>query len=278
MHGNWNIYIIVVGSSIAYWLATGIPAAIEKRASRPLPPSTPPFMIGHFVFAVVTVACCMLNVIKSPSKLTTPWQHIYAGRVGVAASYLSLLCAYVHTWTDPYQPEGLKIGLSIVGALQLMFTTGGVVYILQAKRIRGVADELQIDHKEARATAIAEANRWTKPTRSLLLVFQLHMPPILADELGRPMRALDSTTASHGEVVARLRRIQDALIALHTSAMTALFYGACCGPFFFRLPPLILQLVLPSDAIREEVIFLGLVPSILLPQAAARAISQNRWY
>lgn len=57
MRGNWNIYIIIVGSSIAYWLATGIPAAIQKRASERLGPSIPPAMIGHFVFAVITVAC-----------------------------------------------------------------------------------------------------------------------------------------------------------------------------------------------------------------------------
>ena len=80
----------------------------------------------------------MLNVIKSPSKLTTPRQHIYVGRVGVVASYLSLLFAYVHAWTDPYVPPGLSVGLSVVGVLQLMFTTGGVLYILQAQRIRHI--------------------------------------------------------------------------------------------------------------------------------------------
>ena len=57
MRGNWNVYIIVVGSGIVYWLATGIPSAIQKRASKRLNPSIPPFMIGHFFFAVVTVAC-----------------------------------------------------------------------------------------------------------------------------------------------------------------------------------------------------------------------------
>ena len=57
VRGNWNIYIIVVGSGIAYWLATGIPAALQKRATRRLGPSIPPFMIGHFVFAVLTVVC-----------------------------------------------------------------------------------------------------------------------------------------------------------------------------------------------------------------------------
>ena len=57
MRGNWNVYIIVVGSGIVYWLATGIPSAIQKRALKRLNPSIPPFMIGHFFFAVVTVAC-----------------------------------------------------------------------------------------------------------------------------------------------------------------------------------------------------------------------------
>ena len=220
----------------------------------------------------------MLNVIKSPSKLTTPRQHIYVGRVGVVASYLSLLFAYVHAWTDPYVPQGLSVGLSIVGVLQLMFTTGAIIYIKQAQRTRRIADALQIHDKEAKATAVAEANRWTQPTRSLLLVFQLRMPPILTDADGRPMECLDSTTASHDDIIARLRQVQAALIALHTSAMAALFYGACCGPFFFRIPPALFQLVLPSEAIPDDVIFLGLVPSILLPQAAIRAISQNRWY
>ena len=101
----------------------------------------------------------MLNVVKSPSKLTTPRQHIRVGRAGVAASYLSLLFAYVHAWTDPFVPQGLALGLSIVGVLQLLFTTGGVVFILQAQRIRRLADALQLHDKEARATAIAEANQ-----------------------------------------------------------------------------------------------------------------------
>ena len=278
MRGNWNVYIITVGSGIAYWLATGIPSTIQKRASRSLGARIPPFMVGHFFFAVVTVVCCMLNVIKSPSKLSEPRQHIYVGRVGVTASYLSLLFAYVHAWTDPYVPQGLSIGLSIVGVLQLMFTTGGVLYIKQAQRVRRVADALQPHDKEARAAAIEEANQWTKPTRSLLLMFQLHTPPILLDSQERPMNELDLTTACHEEVVARLRTIQHALVFWHTSAMVALFYGACCGPFFFRVPAVLLQLVLPTEAIPDEVMFLGLVPSILLPEAAARAIKENKWY
>ena len=165
-----------------------------------------------------------------------------------------------------------------MGVLQLMFTTGGVLYIKQAQRIRRVADALQPHDEGARATAIAEVNQWTKPTRSLLLMFKLHTPPILLDSQERPMNELDLTTACHEEVVARLRTIQDALVFWHTSAMLALFYGACCGPFFFRVPPNLWKLLLPTVAVPDEILFLGLVPSILLPDLAARAIKKNSWY
>ena len=224
--------------------------------------------------------CCgsVLNVVKSPSKLSHPRQHVYAGRVGVITSYLSLAFAYAHAWTDPYLPEGLIMGLSVVGVLQLMFTTGGWLYIRQALRIRQIADALRPHDAAAREAAVREVNRWTEPTPSLLLVFRLGMPPLLTDLHGRPAQGLDARSASHEAVVAKLREVQGALISLHTAAMVTLFYGACCGPFFFRVPPALWQLLLPDTAAPEELIFAGIVPSFLLPQLAALAIKENRWY
>ena len=55
--GNWNIYILLVGSGIAYWFATGIPSVLQMRASRRLGAYIPPFLVGHLFFAVVTTAC-----------------------------------------------------------------------------------------------------------------------------------------------------------------------------------------------------------------------------
>ena len=182
--------------------------------------------------------CCgsVLNVVKSPSKLSHPRQHVYAGRVGVITSYLTVAVAYAHAWTDPYVPEGVVTGLSVVGVLQLMFTTGGWLYIRQALRIRRIADALRPHDAAARETAVREVNRWTEPTPSLLLVFKLHMPPLLTDLHGRPAEGLDARSASHEAVVAKLRELQGALTSWHTTAMVALFYGACCGPFFSRVP------------------------------------------
>ena len=57
IHGNWNIYILLVGSGIAYWFATGIPSVLQQRASRRLGAYIPPFLVGHLFFAVFTTAC-----------------------------------------------------------------------------------------------------------------------------------------------------------------------------------------------------------------------------
>ena len=119
----------------------------------------------------------VLNVVKSPSKLSHPRQHVYAGRVGVITSYLTVAFAYAHAWTDPYVPEGVVTGLSVVGVLQLMFTTGGWLYIRQALRVRQIADALRPHDAPAREAAVREVNRWTQPTPSLVLVFRLGMPP-----------------------------------------------------------------------------------------------------
>ena len=130
--------------------------------------------------APVLNACAersMLNVVKSPSKLSHPRQHVYAGRVGVITSYLTVAFAYAHAWTDPYVPEGVVTGLSVVGVVQLMFTTGGWLYIRQALRIRQIADALRPHDAAAREAAVREVNRWTQPTPSLVLVFRLGMPP-----------------------------------------------------------------------------------------------------
>ena len=224
--------------------------------------------------------CCgsMLNVVMSPSKLSHPRQHVYAGRVGVITSYLSLAFGYAHAWTDPFLPQGFSMGLSVVGVLQLMFTTGGLLYIRQALRIRQIADALRPHDEAAREAAVREVNRWTEPTPSLLLVFKFHMPPLLTDLHGRPAERLDSRSASHEEVVANLREVEGALTSWHTTAMVALFYGACCGPFFFRVPHAFWQLLLPDKVAPDGLMFAGLVPSILLPQVAALAIKENRWY
>ena len=200
----------------------------------------------------------MLNVVKSPSKLSHPRQHVYAGRVGVITSYLSLACAYAHAWTDPYLPQGQIIGLSVVGVLQLMFTTGGWLYIRQALRIRQIADALRPHDAAAREAAVREVNRWTEPTPSLLLVFRLGMPPLLTDVHGRPAQGLDARSASHEAVVAKLREVQGALTSLHTTAMVTLFYGACCGP---RDRPMASLLEHPSSMARPRL-------TLLLPRAA----------
>ena len=220
----------------------------------------------------------MLNVVKSPSKLSHPRQHVYAGRVGVITSYLTVAFAYAHAWTDPYVPEGVVTGLSVVGVVQLMFTTGGWLYIRQALRIRQIADALRPHDAAAREAAVHEVNRWTQPTPSLLLVFKLGMPPLLTDLHGRPAQGLDARSASHEAVVARLREVQGALTSLHTTAMITLFYSACCGPFFVRVPPALWQLLLPDTAAPEGLMFAGVVPAIVLPQLAAVAIKENRWY
>ena len=138
----------------------------------------------------------MLNVVMSPSKLSHPRQHVYAGRVGVITSYLSLAFGYAHAWTDPFLPQGFSMGLSVVGVLQLMFTTGGLLYIRQALRIRQIADALRPHDEAAREAAVREVNRWTEPTPSLLLVFKFHMPPLLTDLHGRPAERLDSRSAA----------------------------------------------------------------------------------
>ena len=58
----------------------------------------------------------------------------------------------------------------------------------------------------------------------------------------------------------------------------SLLLGACCGPFFFRVPPALWRLLLPDTVAPEGLMFAGLVPSIMLPELVALAIKENRWY
>ena len=169
------------------WSATSFSRSSQPRAGRPPTHSVPSNLLRAIPSHRTWRPCCgltltltltsVLNVVKSPSKLSHPRQHVYAGRVGVITSYLSLAFAYAHAWTDPYLPEGLIIGLSVVGVLQLMFTTGGWLYIRQALCVRQIADALRPHDAAAREAAVREVNRWTEPTPSLLLVFKLHKPP-----------------------------------------------------------------------------------------------------
>ncbi|KAL1520252.1 hypothetical protein AB1Y20_023722 [Prymnesium parvum] len=65
----------------------------------------------------------------------------------------------------------------------------------------------------------------------------------------------------------------------HAQAMNALFFGACLGPAWFRLPGWAAEAMgQDPKALPEGVMFLGMIPAVLMPRAAYLALSRRRFF
>ena len=57
--------------------------------------------------------------------------------------------------------------------------------------------------------------------------------------------------------------------------MNALYFGACCGPFWARVPEIIGNLA--GVTISPYYLLIGVIPAFVLPFVTVRAYRDNKW-
>merc|ERR1712217_766281 len=94
-----------------------------------------PCMKLHLICAGLISFICLWNVFHTPSHGPAYCVvHRWLGRCGMLASLIGLMFGLITAWWERYSDDamGLAIGLSIVGCLQLYYTTTGYYAIYQA--------------------------------------------------------------------------------------------------------------------------------------------------
>lgn len=146
----------------------------------------------------------------------------------------------------------MRVGLSIVGVLQARATYKGWASIRRAIALkRQLAALKKQQHEQHEQEEEGKA--------------------------GKEKVEVDVETEGKAEA---MRREHTRLINEHRDEMCRLFYGSCAGPFWFRVPKLVLGLVLsPSHplVVSRYLMFSGLLINILVGKWAARATKNRTW-
>ena len=169
-NGKLNIYYLILTPGALIWFALGVPHAYDKREENlkdwpnsankmvldeaingtvSKPNYITPFMLGHFLGSGPLLLACLWNLYFTPYTLEVLHNlskkiHIYVGRVGLfLGTFLGCIGGFVHVWTDPLMSQGIAIGLSVVGALQLTYTILMFLPIKQAQKLGNEIDEIE---------------------------------------------------------------------------------------------------------------------------------------
>ena len=113
-------WVVGVATSSAFFWPRNLPIS-EARERQPFGPC----MRAHLAGAAVISFVCLWNVFHTPSHGPCYCVlHRWLGRVGMVASFVGLGFALVTAWWERYSEDtqGLAIGLSVVGCLQLYHT------------------------------------------------------------------------------------------------------------------------------------------------------------
>ena len=279
-----NIYYVIVTVGALIWFAQGVPHAFWMRNQKlndwpesanvkeneevsdgcvNRPGYIAPFMILHFLGSGPLLLAGLWNLYLTPKTLETVYNlpkkiHIYVGRVGLfLGTFLGCMGGFIHVWTDPFQKQPFAIGLSVVGVLQISFTVLMLLPIKRAQKLGKEIEELEKNklHGESVTDRCeSDPNIWVIESENPNDLVQIE------------------------EKLAKLKEEREVLIQTHKCNATALFYGTCVGPLWFRLFPSLIALFQGVDYedVDENYIFVGLIPHLLVGLKVAK-IRQKQW-
>ena len=280
-----NLYYVIVSVGALIWFAQGVQQAFWIRNQKlkdwpesayknleeetndenlEKPSKIAPFMVLHFLGSGPLLLAGLWNLYFTPGTLETVYNlpkkiHIYVGRVGLFLGIvLGCIGGFLHVWTDPFQKRAFAIGLSVVGALQITFTILMLLPIKKAQKLGREIEELETNKLQSSFETDnlgSETNGWILDASMLI-------------DLQKKEKRLE-----------QLKEEREMLIQTHKCNATALFYGTCVGPLWFRVFPSLIALFQGVDYedVDENFIFVGLIPHLLVGLKVAR-IRPGQWF
>jgi hypothetical protein len=128
--GHLNIWFFLITVLLLwFFFARGFPLYGQIHTIRP----PMGFSFGlHLTTCIIVSFACIWNIFHQPSDGPLYRKiHVWLGRVGLIAGFISVFFGYLTVWWERYNPNttGFNIGISIGGALQVIFQVVGYLAI-----------------------------------------------------------------------------------------------------------------------------------------------------